>query len=235
MKVGEIEMTFDKEYYEKIGKGYEFTIGRQKLMQEYFSLLSKRMKGKEISRILDVGCAYGYFLSMCEKEHILETIGIEVSAAALEIAKNVTKAKLYNVNIENNNAPFPDGYFDVVTGFAVVEHVVGDAHFLREVYRVLRKGGICFLVTPNGNFWLRRVFKKGEDPTHVNVRDAKYWRRKLAEVGFINLEVEGCLMHGFPPLENIRKRFEKYNLASHKLIFCPILAFAQRLFIFAER
>lgn len=226
-------MAFDREYYKKVGKGYEFTILRQRLMQGYFTLLSKKMKG--INRILDVGCAYGYFLSICEKEHVPETFGIEVSSHALEIAKNVTKAKLCNVDISKKSAPFPNDYFDAVTGFAVVGHIREDAKFLKEIYRVLRNEGICFLVTPNGGFVLGGALKRGEDPTHINVHDAEYWRGKLREAGFNDIEVKGCLMHGFPPFESIRERFERYNLATYKLIFCPVLSLTQRLFIFAEK
>lgn len=56
--------------------------------------------------------------------------------------------------------PFADESFDLVTAFEVIEHVVATPRgFLREIYRVLRPGGMLYLGTPNVTSWakVRRV------------------------------------------------------------------------------
>lgn len=46
--------------------------------------------------------------------------------------------------------PFPDEFFDTVLMIEVVEHVEGDEDAVREIYRVLKPGGVLVLATPNG-------------------------------------------------------------------------------------
>lgn len=45
--------------------------------------------------------------------------------------------------------PYADAAFDIACSLEVVEHVEDQFHFAREIYRVLRPGGIAVLSTPN--------------------------------------------------------------------------------------
>jgi len=68
--------------------------------------------------------------------------------------------------VDGRSLPFPDGRFDAVTSYGVIEHVgaVGDSvqvhpdvweareRFAREVARVVRPGGAIVLSTPNKRF-----------------------------------------------------------------------------------
>src|SRR5688500_13981512 len=59
--------------------------------------------------------------------------------------------------------PFRDGEFDVVTAFEVIEHVVSTPRrLLRESARVLKRGGLLYLGTPNVVAWakVRRMFSQ---------------------------------------------------------------------------
>ena len=49
------------------------------------------------------------------------------------------------VRSEPGVIPFPDGCFDVVTAWSVFEHVTEPRKLLREIYRVLRPGGVIFI------------------------------------------------------------------------------------------
>jgi 2-polyprenyl-3-methyl-5-hydroxy-6-metoxy-1,4-benzoquinol methylase len=46
-------------------------------------------------------------------------------------------------------AAFPPESFDVVTLMDVIEHVPEPVELMREIYRILRPGGVVFIVTPN--------------------------------------------------------------------------------------
>ena len=85
--------------------------------------------------------------------------------------------------------PFPDATFDIVISFDVFEHIKDSAAPLREVHRVLRRGGRYLIQTPNK--WSNVVFETirwrsvtrwRED--HCSLHTAGELRRRLAAHGF---------------------------------------------------
>jgi SAM-dependent methyltransferase len=59
---------------------------------------------------------------------------------------NVIKIVLGDVTANT----LPAASFDVVVAVEVIEHVQRDADFVRAAARLLRKNGVCYLTTPNG-------------------------------------------------------------------------------------
>jgi ubiquinone/menaquinone biosynthesis C-methylase UbiE len=51
--------------------------------------------------------------------------------------------------ITGTHLPFADDSFDVVLSNHVIEHVEDQGEHLKELRRVLREDGICYLATPN--------------------------------------------------------------------------------------
>jgi ubiquinone/menaquinone biosynthesis C-methylase UbiE len=45
--------------------------------------------------------------------------------------------------------PYDDASFDVVCSLEVIEHIEDQFHFVRELYRVLKPGGVAIISTPN--------------------------------------------------------------------------------------
>ncbi|HTY57329.1 MAG TPA: class I SAM-dependent methyltransferase [Bacteroidota bacterium] len=54
---------------------------------------------------------------------------------------------------DGTTLPFPDGHFDVVVSYAVLEHVEEESRALNEIHRVLRPGGDLVISVPN-KWWL---------------------------------------------------------------------------------
>jgi SAM-dependent methyltransferase len=52
-------------------------------------------------------------------------------------------------NLNSEGLPYETGFFDVVTATEVVEHLEHYRETLREIFRVLKPGGVAILSTPN--------------------------------------------------------------------------------------
>jgi 2-polyprenyl-3-methyl-5-hydroxy-6-metoxy-1,4-benzoquinol methylase len=95
---------------------------------------------------LDVGCALG---SMLQESKVAgwDPIGVETSEFAGKYAAEHTGCPVYAGTLQK--AAFSCESFDVVTMMDVIEHVPQPSELMSEIYRVLRPGGVVFIVTPN--------------------------------------------------------------------------------------
>ena len=106
--------------------------------------------------ILDVGSSFGWL----ERE-ILKTgksnklIGVDPNKDAVMFAQKKVKGARFLVG-DALNLPLKNNQVDMVTLFDVIEHVPEnfETKALNEVNRVLMKGGLLFLSTPNSKFLL---------------------------------------------------------------------------------
>jgi SAM-dependent methyltransferase len=99
--------------------------------------------GSQNIRILDVGCGTGANLEMLGQFGASE--GVDVSDDALEFCKS-KGLKVHKGLAEE--LPFEDESFEIVTALDVVEHLDDDVAGLREMFRVLKKGGRSLIFVP---------------------------------------------------------------------------------------
>ena len=60
--------------------------------------------------------------------------------------------------MDRKKLPFKDDFFDIVTIFDVTEHLLGGPlYLLKEIFRILKKGGKILLSGPNSLYILRRI------------------------------------------------------------------------------
>ena len=124
------------------GKGLlEPFLARQRA-QKANSLISPELRE---GRILDIGCgSYPYFLSHTSFK---EKFAIDQQPPA---SKDLG-IHWHTLDLNNQpQLPFEDGYFDVITLLAVVEHLdpTGMMELFRESYRTLKPGGKVVVTTP---------------------------------------------------------------------------------------
>lgn len=113
---------------------------------------------KKFTNILELGCGIGYyssFLSLLGDFVFATDIGeqdIKKHSFGLNKAQNLLdKLKIKNVELKQataENLPFSDNTFDMVFSSFVLEHVVNREKAIKEIYRVLKPGGINFCVVP---------------------------------------------------------------------------------------
>ncbi len=102
--------------------------------------------------VLDFGCFTGGRGVFWAQEFKTAGIyGCDINPLYIQAANEF--AELHGVRhdyrlIEDGTIPFPDGIFDTVASFDVLEHVDDVKRCMKEIYRVLKPGGKAYLVFP---------------------------------------------------------------------------------------
>lgn len=109
-------------------------------------LFVKLMMLPQHKRVLEIGCGPGIALAPLAKQcRPLRLVGIDIDDVLLARAEKRLKerrimAELYQEDVRR--LPFPDGSFDIVVDFGTCYHINRRVMALREITRVLAKGGI---------------------------------------------------------------------------------------------
>lgn len=142
-------------------------------------------------RLLDVGCAAGYFLAVM-REAGWEVAGVDLSSEIVAHARaRFGFSELHAGTLET--APWPPASFDLVTMWDLVEHVSDPRAVLMQAHRLLRPDGVLVLETQDVASPFARLlgarwhhFKHAEHLYHF---DAATIRRLLAQAGFAAVEL----------------------------------------------
>ena len=125
--------------------------------------------------VLDAGCGEGYGSSLLsEVAKIVEAIDINKNAIADAQAK-YKRANLRFKVMDCRALTFKDSFFDVVCSFEVLEHIKQPQRYISEIHRVLKKGGLFILSTPN----IERNPLVGTNPYHVKEYSLKEFKEVL--------------------------------------------------------
>jgi SAM-dependent methyltransferase len=148
-------------------------------------LAALRRAGLERGRVLDVGCAVGFFLDEARAAGFAGS-GVEVSPWARARARERFGLEVAP-DLEEVAASVP-GSFDAVSVAQVLEHSARPDRLLRAVARALAPGGLLFVETwDRGSLVARLVglrWQQISPPSVVHLFDRGSLRALLARTGF---------------------------------------------------
>ncbi|RPJ53055.1 MAG: class I SAM-dependent methyltransferase [Acidobacteria bacterium] len=111
-------------------------------------ILKNELEEGFVGSLLDAGSGFGFFL----KEAKLagwRVLGIESSPSEFDYSTQELCIDVLKENLEEGLVSLPSASFEVVTFWHVLEHLEQPGLVLREATRVLKKGGILALNSPN--------------------------------------------------------------------------------------
>lgn len=207
---------FEKEYFEGKGSYYrkdEYTFGRT--IDKFKNYLRQiRDLGYYRGKILDVGCAFGFFLRVCDQSGY-EAYGTDISKYAIHKGKHSTNVPF--IIADAQYLPFRKEVFDVVTMFSTIEHLPDPCKACSETWKVLKKAGLFYITTPN-KIALQKMNPRlaDQDITHINVLSPlKLWK-VLKNAGFRDVSFFEGRSFYFPFIfrhektSSIKSRLEKH-------------------------
>lgn len=139
----------------------------------------------QAGRVLDVGCAMGFFLAALDARW--QKVGVELSAFAADYARNTMDLDVVQGELAEADG-LPDGSFDLVMMWDTVEHTSNPRRTLEAANATLRPGGTLALTTGDigslsarltGRYWYLMI-----PPTHLFFFSRRSLRRLLEVTGF---------------------------------------------------
>lgn len=138
---------YSAEYFRSSDKrlGYHDYQSLESSLMATFRVRLRQMAGFcPPGRLLEIGCAMGFFLRAAQEEG-WSVQGIELSAHAAEVARR--RFDLPVVTGRLRDAQFPAASFDAVAMWDLIEHAPEPVALMREAVRLLRPGGLIVLST----------------------------------------------------------------------------------------
>ncbi|MGH2400861.1 MAG: class I SAM-dependent methyltransferase, partial [bacterium] len=113
-----------------------------------YDAFCRRFLAGRSGRLLDVGCGLGFFVRRASREHDWDVFGSEMSAPAVEFARDVLGLRTV-VRGRVQDAGFEPSSFNVITLWDVIEHIPNPDVMLSHLRSLLTSDGMLFLHTPN--------------------------------------------------------------------------------------
>ena len=190
------------ELYDEDFDHFEPYIDQLAVHHKYFQTkieeIVRRMPVKK-TVLMDIGCLTGVLLE--EAQNVgMKAVGIDLSADAVKYCKK-NKVTAYHGTVYTVGQ-LKESSFDVITAFQIIEHERDPVRMMRRVYKLLKKGGMVILATPNyGGFWRKVMGKRWfgfAHPEHVVLLDFNSMRKLLEKTGFRDIEVHADTPRPFP-------------------------------------
>jgi 2-polyprenyl-3-methyl-5-hydroxy-6-metoxy-1,4-benzoquinol methylase/spore coat polysaccharide biosynthesis predicted glycosyltransferase SpsG len=154
--------------------------------------------GNKVKTLLDIGCAYGPFLSAA-KEAGYSPLGLDPAQDAVRYVQNMLGLPAVQGFFPNCPLPSPSVY-DTVTLWYVIEHFRDCAAILSEIKKLLNPGGILAFSTPSSSGISGRKsmcnYLEKSPADHFTIWSPKMCLKALAIAGF---QVEKTVITGHHP------------------------------------
>lgn len=166
-------------------------------------------------QLLDCGCGPGSItVDLAKIVAPAQVIGIDIEDSQFIIGENkAQKENVTNVKFQLGNIyqlPFPDNSYDAIFAHAVIYHLKHPHEALKELYRVLKSGGVLGIRDAQHDNYIFNPFNpilekawdvlaKVVEFNGGNPNFGKYQRQILQEIGFINVKASASFDYAGTP------------------------------------
>src|SRR4030042_3366237 len=182
------KFNFEEDYFEGYYKGIaDFTDKRDRQLINWFwgifDCINRyyAIKSGNGKSLIEFGCATGAASSVLKKFGWNVTATDISNYAVTKARKNFKGVKFLTHDMEKK---FKKQKFDAAIALDVIEHLYHPEQGIKNVYELLKTGGVAIFLTPND------YVHNYNDPTHVSVKKPYEWLRILKKTGFKKIFVK---------------------------------------------
>ncbi len=165
--------------------------------------------------MLELGCGEGRGIDLIVPRSS-SFLGLDKIEAVIESLRS----KYPDYQFESSVFPpvkLPDQSFDTIVSFQVIEHIKNDHLFLKEIYRLLKKGGKAIISTPN------RLMSLSRNPWH----EREYTAEELEKI--CNEYFDKVSMMGIAGNDKVMTYHERNRKSVDKIMRFDVLDLQHRL------
>lgn len=119
----------------------------------------KYLSENKNAKILECGAGPGAFTKILQENGFSEIHVLDFSPGLYFPDKG--KLTFHQMDLNREQMPYQDNFFDFVVAWGVVEHMENPFYFMREAHRVLKPNGVFIFSIPNvGHIMSRLIFLK---------------------------------------------------------------------------
>ncbi len=191
-------LRFVKDHY---SKGYflgdptrsayaNYELDKPVIVQNMKKFLGRILQKKKSGKLLDVGCAYGYFVELALQAGF-DAYGFDPSTYAVSQARKlVGKNRIQEGAI--SEVRYKENSYDVITLFDVFEHLQDPVADLKKLRKLLKPDGIIVIATGNAQSLAAKAFGRRWTfyipPQHLSFFTKPNLQTFLSQVGLVPLE-----------------------------------------------
>lgn len=189
MDTSEAGRFYGHEYFH--GGDYFDYQSTEQISKRNFAVFVKRMSQVQASgHLLELGCAYGYFLDLA-KDHWSVT-GVDISRAAITSCSTRHGDSVFCGDLLSLD--LPGLYYDWVVAWDVIEHLNQPRAYVHRCFELLRPGGFLAVTTGDASSWVARLlgskWRLLIPPSHLVFLSRKGISVLLEEAGYSEIVVD---------------------------------------------
>lgn len=185
---------YNANYYHR-DQYLDYQADRLILEINFKSRLQTILKYKQRGNLLEIGCAYGYFLALAKQ--YFKTYGIDISP--IVTAAGVSKKQTTIISGDLLKQKFKKAFFDVICLFDTFEHLQQPHLYLQKINRLLKRDGLLVIETGDIESVIAKLQRSKwrllDPPVHLCYFSRKTITRILEEKGFNVVSINYVGMH----------------------------------------
>jgi len=199
---------YRRDYF--FGEEYSDYVADQRVIQKNFrkrlSVLRRFINPEKHSRLLEIGCAYGFFLDLVRKQFKI-AVGLDISEDGVRYAREELGVDAYQVDFLHYDCS--PQIFDVICMWDTIEHIRDPHLYIEKISSIVPKDGLLALTTGDIDSLLARLQRDRwcmiHPPTHIHYFSRRTIECLLRQYGFETIYNRYCGF--FRSIDNIA-----YNL-----------------------